>query len=209
MSILKALAGVLLATTSSLWANSITYTIKVDTSSSGIASQTGSLDFKFNPGPDVVAPAELDIMNFDAGGGTLDLTPAVLLRYGSVSGDLPGTVVLYNDAPAPNEYGPGFTYGNSIAFQVRLIWTQPDPAPTSSSIFYFTMYDGLYRPLLTSVEEDPYQAAELRLNADGSTSALSYSPQVTISSDSDVPEPRTVLLMAAGLALGVWLKFER
>lgn len=197
----------------SAWAGTAYYTVFTDTSS--IAGLTGFLDFQFNPGAGNYLFAEAEVLNFDGGGGTLDLSPGVLFTMGNVLGDLPSTVTFYNydnvnnqpSAFAVNDYSPGFTYGNSIAFDLRLTWQDGGSvdAPTS---FFFSMLDDSYNPLLTTVPDGFTQATQWDLNPDLSTAPVNYSGAVTTDQviTSTTPEPSMLgpgMLAIAGLVLRI------
>src|SRR5437762_2977016 len=95
------------------WANPITYTVTVNTSS--IRGTTGSLDFNFNPGVFGTQAASLQILNF-ATDGSLTGSQSVI---GDVSGTLPAALT-FDNATALNDYYQAFTYGSTLSFNVSL-----------------------------------------------------------------------------------------
>lgn len=71
------------------WATAMTFYITVDTQ---LALGTlGSLDFQFNRGPDTIAPATGEVVNFNSD-GTLDSSPGNVT--GNVSNDLPADLTF-------------------------------------------------------------------------------------------------------------------
>ncbi len=210
----------LLGAGATAWGATVSYTVHVDTSS--LAGTYGYLDFQFNPGPPVFVPAELDVRNFDGGGGALD--PGVFLITGdvldinnnfydpfdpfSVPPYLPDGLNMYNCCAAANDYITGFTFGNYIDFGVTLTWT-PDVA-NSPSAFYFSMLDWTGTPVLTNAPPPFTQALELDFNPNQSVTGVTYSPQVqTNAPPSAVPEPTPVYFMISGLFGLCWLACRR
>jgi hypothetical protein len=184
---------------SSAFADTVEYDISVNTAS--IAGTMGYLDFQFNPGPPTAAPATASLLNF-VSGGTLNLSPGTLFTQGDVIGNLPGAVTFVNDKGA-NEYSPGFTYNNSIQFEVGLSWTQPVQPPDSPTSFFFWMYDSNFNPVLTSLggANSFNQALELDINTDGSITAADFSPVLTVTPLTTVPEPGSFSLLICGAAV--------
>ena len=185
--------ALLLVAVGSARANEVTYDVTVNTSS--ISGTAGSLDFQFNPGPSVTQAANLQIQNFASDGalGTSVLT-------GDVSGTLPGTV-SFDNGGSFNDYFTGFSYGNTLSFQINLFGpavTSPDGTSTSGSAFAFSMFsDSLGTvPVLTNDLVDGY-ALTANINLDGTTTLSNSSSQLTLG---PTPEPGTILLFGSGLA---------
>jgi hypothetical protein len=114
----------------------ITYDVTVNTAS--ISGTVGSLDFEFNPGPNVTQAADLQILNF-ASDGTLAGGPTLT---GDVAGTLPATLT-FDNGTVFNDYFEGFTYGSALSFQVSLYGpalSSPNGTATSGSTFAFSMY---------------------------------------------------------------------
>jgi hypothetical protein len=207
MRLLKGFVPVLfMLTASAAWAGSMTVYVSANTSS--IAASAGYLDFQFIPtaGGDVFAYATLTLKDFESD-GTLDVTPfpGPLFTQGSVTGDLPAMVVFDNSTgSATNEYSPGFTYGNWIRFELDLTlnMAQPVDPVTARSWFEFRMQDLSFGEVLTPPDDLTSPAAEWDLNADGSTTKIPISPQVTMS-DSAIPEPGTWLMLGSGLVFAL------
>jgi hypothetical protein len=175
----------------------ILYSVAVDTSSiSGIA---GSLDFNFTSGPLISQFALADFLNFTSDGS---LAGSPILTGDVSGGPLPSTVTFDNGG-ALNDYFEGFTYGSTLAFVVRLYGpaiNSPDGVSTSGSLFAFSMFSDAAgtMPVLTSDTTDGF-AITLGVNLDGSTKAMNFSSQTTLTQET-VPEPASFLLLASGLA---------
>jgi hypothetical protein len=183
------------------WSGTVVYPIFVDTSS--ISGVNGYLDFQFNSGPGDPILGSAEVLNFSGGGGTLNL--ADLFVQGVVTGDLPGTVTLYNFLQAVNEYSPAFTYGAFVSFDLSLFWLDPVTPPESAATFYFTMYDGSFNKLLSSAPDPFTQALQADINPDGSTAYAEYPPAVS----GEVPEPGTAGLAAAAILALLWRRARR
>ena len=104
-------------------ADSATYVISVNPSS--IAGTSGSLDFQFNPGA-MSQAADVQVLGF-----TSDGSLGAAATTGDVSGTLPGTV-SFDNGTVFNDYFTGFTYGNTLTFDVNLF----GPALTSPRGFF-------------------------------------------------------------------------
>jgi hypothetical protein len=198
----------------SAMASPITYDVTVNTSS--ITGTLGSLDFNFNPGPLVTQLANLQILNFTSDGTLAGGCPC---GQGDASGELPGTL-SFDNGMGFNDYFEGFTYGSTISFAVSLFGpalSAPDGMSTSGSTFAFSMYSdpGGATPVLTSDTVNGY-AFTVDVNLDGSTTVTNNSAQTSVTQDtgsnppppppSGVPEPGTLGLSLAGLAIGVGLR---
>jgi len=171
------------------------FSFVVDTSS--IAGTAGSLDFNFNAGPLTSQSALADILNFSSD-GSLAGSP---ILTGDVLGALPSTVTFDNGG-AFNDYFDGFTFGSTLAFEVRLYGpavNSPDGVSTSGSSFAFSMFSdaGGTMPVLTTDTTDGF-AITLDVNLDGSVTPTLFSSQTTLV-PAAVPEPASMLLLASAL----------
>lgn len=177
----------------------VVYQFTVDTSSiSGIA---GSLDLQFNPGPLVSQQASLQILSF-VSSGTFAGGP---ILSGDVSGGpLPATLTFGNSA-AFNDYFAGFTFGSSLAFDIRLYGAainSPNGTATSGSAFAFSMFSDPAGtvPALTTDLTDGF-AALVGVNLDGTTAITNFSRQTSVAPASAVPEPRSLPLVGTAIAV--------
>lgn len=186
---------------------SVIYDVTVDTSS--ISGVSGSLDFNFSPGPLLTQAADLQILNFTSDGTLADCATNVqgFCPTGDVTGALPGPLTFDNGAYF-NDYFDGFTYGNSLSFDVMLYGPaidSPDGVSTSGSAFAFSMFSDAAgtMPALTTDLFDGY-AATISINLDGSTTVSNSSMQTTITPVGDpdsAPEPRDLVLTGIGLIM--------
>ena len=187
----------------------VIYEITVDTLS--ISGTPGSLDFQFNPGPLVTQAASLQILNFTSD-GTLTACALNIQGFcptGDATGTLPGTVTFDNGTPF-NDYFDGFTYGNSLSFDVRLYGpaiNTPDGTSTSGSTFAFSMFSDAAgtMPTLTTDLTDGF-AATIDVNLDGTTTVTNFSSVTSIGTPGAVPEPPTFAVtgILLGLILSRW-----
>jgi hypothetical protein len=172
------------------------YSVSVNTTS--ILGTTGSLDFNFGPGPLISQPALADISNFTTDGSLVGLPTLT----GDASGALPGTVT-FDNAGLFNDYFQDFTFGSSLAFDVRLYGpavNSPDGVSTSGSAFSFSMFSDTAGsiPALTSDTLDGF-AVTLAVNLDGSTTPTSFSSESTLTGLTAVPEPSLIAFLACSL----------
>lgn len=183
-------------------ADPVSYKVTVDTSS--IFGTAGSLDFNFNPGPLVTQPASLQILSFQSDGILDGNCPC---GTGDVVGQLPATLIFDNGS-GYNDYFDGFTFGDSLTFDVSLYGpalSSPDGISTSGTTFAFSMFfdPGGTFPVLTSDTTDGF-AFTVDVNLDGSTTVNNYSTQTTVVPETTggvIPEPDTFMLLATGLAV--------
>jgi hypothetical protein len=177
------------------------YLVNVDTSS--LAGTSAQLAFDFiDGGP----PSNTVTIS----GFSTDATLGSVFPSGGVSGTLPGTVML-TDSTFFNEYLTDLTLGTYISFGLDVTTNGPDSTsiPDALSVFLLDPTTGF--PLVTT--SDPTGADSLfTLNIDGTSqgSLGVYTPIVDAiaGSGTTVPEPRTSILLGAGLAFLVW-RFEQ
>lgn len=186
------------------FADAVDYSVTIDTSS--INGTAGSLDFQFNPGPLVTQAADLQILNFASDGTLVNCASNVqgFCNTGDVSGTLPATLTFDNGAGF-NDYFTGFTFGNTLTFDVSLYGpalTSPDGISTSGSTFSFSMFSdaGGTIPALTTDSTSGF-AFTADVNLDGTTTIGNLSTETGITPvTSSVPEPSmTPILLLLGL----------
>ncbi len=179
-------------------ATPITYDVSVTTSS--ISGTSGSLDFNFNPGPLVTQSASLQISNFTTD-GTLGGSPSLM---GDASGLLPGTLTFGNGTGF-NDYFDGFTFGNTLSFEVSLYGpalSAPDGTSTSGSTFAFSMFSDAAGSIPTLTTDADGFAFTTDVNLYGSTTVSSFSSETSVVPETNaVPEPGSIGLSAAALIL--------
>jgi hypothetical protein len=177
------------------------YSVSVDTSS--LASQSGFLDFQFNPSDSSALAATASVTLFQSVGGILS-QPATLT--GDAAGSLPGALTLINST-AFNDAFQGFSFGTSFSFTLTLSGPAVDsPGGTSGSAFALSVYAAdAMTPLLTT---DPNgSVATIDLNANGTASVFTFAqsptdstPAATVTAAGAVPEPSTLVLALVGVA---------
>ncbi len=188
----------------------ILYHVSVDTSS--INGAAGSLDLNFNPGPLATQAANLQVLNFTSD-GTLQSCAGNVQGYcntGDVDGTLPATLTFDNGA-ALNDYFTAFTYGNNIAFDVRLYGpavNSPDGVSTSGSTFTFSMFSDVAGTVPTLTTDPNGFAVTADVNLDGTAPQSSPSPQATVTPESPgaAPEPGNLGLMAILLLPAIYMR---
>jgi hypothetical protein len=191
---------------SAAWSASADVIEAVTVNTSSISGDAGSLDFQFNPGPLVTQAASLQILNFITDGSLANCAANIqgFCPTGDVSGTLPGTVT-FDNGTGFNDYFDGFTYGNSLSFDVVLSGpaiNSPDGVSTSGSTFAFSMFSDAAGtvPALTSDLTNGF-ATTINVNLDGTTTVNNFSAVTTISKPSVVPEPATFAV--TGILLGL------
>jgi hypothetical protein len=174
----------------------LVFNVSVDTSS--LSTQSGFLDFQFNPGDSSALAATASVTVFQSVGGSLS-QPAQLT--GDATGSLPGALALQNGT-AFNDAFQGFTSGNSFSFTLTLSGPAVDsPGGTTGSSFALSLFaaDGV-TPLLTT---DPNgSVATIDLNANGNATVFTFaqsatddSPVATVTAAGAIPEPSTLVLV--------------
>jgi len=145
------------------------------------------------------------LSNFDFGGGSAG---AVATSGGGVTGNLLSGITLTDSDPSGfNFITSAFTPGTSLSFNLALT-TNPDLTINPSfnqpgDEFLFVILDstGQRIPTTQSDGSDAFAAATI---APGGVSVQQFSPTQTF-----VPEPGTVLLVASGMALGLFRRSRR
>jgi hypothetical protein len=171
------------------------YTVTVDTSAESGGSASLAFDFA-----DGGIPGNFAAIHAFATDGTLSGAPVLT---GDVSGMLPGLVAL-GDGFLFNGYLEGITFGSFVSFVLDASTQAPFSGSFPDTFSFSLLEQGSGLPLFATT--DPSGSGALfRLEYDGSpTGKLS----VYTATDSPiswtvvaVPEPQTVVLMAAGLLL--------
>jgi hypothetical protein len=197
----------------SVRANSL-YDVTINTS--GLSTVTGDLVFDFISGG---GPASntVSILGF-----TSDGTLGAVSPTGLVSGTLPGTVTISDDAVLSvfNEYLTGFTFGTTISFSLNATENAPGASSSPDELSIYLLATDDMTSLITT--SDPtFSDALLTLDLDGSTNGVATVYSVSDpsgvganmtpgSEGSSVPEPSTTWTALAALALlGVWKSILR
>jgi hypothetical protein len=187
-------------------AGPIVYQVTVNTSS--ISGDAGSLDFNFNPGPLATQFASLEIENFPSDGSLSGDCPCGL---GDVTGGpLPTHAVFFDNGGGNNDYFDGFTYGDTLTFDISLsgpALSAPDGMSASGSTFAFSMFSdiGGTLPALTSDTVNGF-ALTVAVNLNGTTTPLVTSTETNVVA---LPEPSTFALFGASLFLAAWRRLRR
>ena len=179
-------------------AATITYLVTANTSS--VLGQSGYLDLQLEPGPSPTNLATAGVTGFATDGA---LNGAATLT-GDVTGQLPGEVSFDNQTVF-NDYFQAGTFGTTESFDVTL--SGPTPLGAGPSAFNIAFYasDGS-TPLLTTSADG--NAGQIVINADGTTTPITYSASVGVGSvltinpvrtTNTAPEPSQLGLL--GLAL--------
>jgi len=198
--------GALLASASA-FADSV-YSVDVDTSLLSGTSAQLAFDLIYGGGP---SNNTVTISGFSTDG-----TLGSVSLFGLVTGTLPATVTLA-DSPSFffNEYLTDLTLGTYISFGLDVTTNGPGASlPDALSVFLLDPNTGF--PLVTT--SDPSGADSLfTLNINGTsegdlgvyTSTVDATPgSGSPGSGATVPEPRTSILLGAGLAFLIW-RFEQ
>lgn len=205
----------MLCPTATAEAAPITYAVSVNTGG-GVQGTSGFLDLQFNPATPSFSPAATaTVGNFALIGGGSLTNPAETI--GSVSGSLPGPVVIANGGTL-NDYFQGVTFGNSLNFTVTLGGPALDAPNNSGFGSVFSLYlfradplaPGNLIPIFSTAAGDG-ELLRLQLNSNGSVNVLNQvgGSVLTVTPVADpIPEPATLLLAATGLA-GVALTRRR
>jgi hypothetical protein len=201
------LASALLAviefiSTGPAWADTLEYTVTIDTS--GISGTSGNLDLQFNPG----ALPGTQLATATIQGFTSDGTLGTAVLTGDVTGALPGTLSFDNQT-AFNDDFQAIDFENTIQFELILSGPAvltPDGISTSGSSFGVGLWDSAgINPLLTSGPDG--FAGIVNINLDGSGTPITFltdagSPAVVTFAPEKtpvVPEPGSILLFGTGL----------
>lgn len=178
------------------FAGTLHYQVTVDTTGLG----SGFLDFQFNPGSPGGQTATAAVTNFVPAGGV----PGVPTTSGSVTGTLAGgNLVLTNTAGVdPNAYRQAITFGSTLSLLVTFAGPLLDnPAGTGiGTAFEISLLSDSGAFLLAN-----RPIVHIELFSDGTTSSIVFVDGGSADLVAPgVPEPATLGLCAAGLALLAW-----
>ncbi len=185
----KTVFTLLLFTCSAAFASTFTYNVAVNTAS--LQNTTGTLYFQFNPGDVTSDAATATVSNFQIPGGSL--TGAPLLSPGVTFGG--GAFVIPNTF-ANNDALQAVAFGTSLLFRLTLAETFTGTALTGSVFNFGVFQDDGITPLLTN-RIDGYSVI-IDLDTVNGASAQSTTAAATVVSA--IPEPSTMLMLAAGCA---------
>lgn len=181
----------LLVSASCLHASAI---YKVTVNTTALNSQSGNLDFQFNPGNDAQA-ATATVSAFTSN-GTIGSPAQLSGDVTPVNAALPGTFTLANTGPYNDLFQP-FTFGTTLSFLVTFSGPaadSPNGISTSGSVFGFSLYNAAGdTALLTSAVDGTVVDIFLDPGARFSTSTADVALATV------VPEPGTL----AGAILGL------
>jgi type 1 fimbria pilin len=193
-------AALVLLSACSAAANSILFLVTVNTST--VNTNSGFLDFQFNPGAPTSQAAVASILNFNADGGALVFnlnSPQVTV--GVLGGPLPAPLTFTN-ALAVNEVFQQFTYGTFFSFVLSLsgpALSSPNGAAETGSTFGVGLFDQAQNPILTN--QPSGFAGTVDVNLDGTTTATSFpnsSGGTSVVTFQALPEPGTMFLLGFG-----------
>ncbi len=165
------------------------YQISIDTSA--WAGSSGFIDFNFESNVGAV-PAEALLSNASGAFG------AEFDRFGSVTGDLAGTVLLTN-APGPNYLTQAADFGGVFSF-VLAFGGQFDSTPGSDgALFGISLFNDALTETLGA--DGAILAFALTPAFNGDAASVLVSVNAPLAAAVPVPEPSQAALLLAGLAL--------
>lgn len=201
------LLPILLASTAQA---NVMYTVSLDTSAiNGVAGY--ALAFQFNDGSGLAdSNNTVTLSNFSFGGGSAGGCPLHCVATGGASGDMSSTLTFI-DSDFFNSFAETFTPGNALSFLLSLS-TNVDVGGTPDA-FGFSILDSSGNALPTEDLSGADTFLNFNIDSDNpllqsfATSGASpvalhapaYAP-TTPPTPGQVPEPGSLLLLAAGLA---------
>jgi hypothetical protein len=194
-ALIKRLTGLILLSSSGLFAAPIFLSVSVFTGDSGTS---GYLDFQFNPGDSTAPAATATVISF-APAATLNSPTST----GAVSGDLTSSLAIDNST-SYNDYFVGYTFPATITFLLELSGPAVD-SPSGSgfgSTFYFSLYAADQSTALQTTDADGSGSLfSVDLTNAGSTQTNDYSADGASILVTQVPEPGALFLVVAGVAV--------
>ena len=173
------------------------YVIEIDTHQ--WVGATGAIYFQFSPGIEPTIPASVAITDFVPLGNLISGTPPGGYPAGGTgfSGALDTPPLTLGNTFANNDYLQYLTWGLGVSFRAEFTLGTPPEPPISGSTFLVGIYgsDGLL-PLFGS---DGYVAG-VDFNEQGRFSSYVFQDESgNAIATFVIPEPQSVVLMAAGL----------
>jgi hypothetical protein len=167
------------------------YQVTVDTSSLA-ASTTGFIDLAFNGG----YPATATISGYGMTGGSLNA--GTINTFGTISGTLPGTVMLNDDNA---DYDEGLTFGTSLSFNLTLSGV---PSGTVGDVFTLSFFNSTFTGGLLTGNLSDFWIAQFQMDTKGNVTATAY-PNPTggqsFATINAVPEPGVAALAITGFMM--------
>jgi hypothetical protein len=160
----------------------------------GLSGVTGSIAFDLINGGMPYNQASIEHFLSD---GTLGAHQTI----GTVSGQLPGSVLLTDD-DFFNEYSQEFAFGNELSFTLNATERPAAGVSFPDGVAFFLLDPSTGRSLITT--SDPTGANALFLLSIGATPGLALYQATDVAVTLQVeplPEPTTLILMLAGLAI--------
>ena len=184
-------ALLLVCAAASAHADSVTYTVSVNTSSA--SSQSGYIDLEFNAGSLPSSALTATVTGFT--GATLNSSDSANDAIGT-TGSLPGPLVFDNQTG--NDYFEALTFGDSLSFLVTISGPGLTTAGQSGTDFQLSFLDSSQTSYLLGSDPSALGSALIEVGADG-TVALGDQPNVTAAAvPAATPEPSTLSLLGLG-----------
>ncbi len=147
----------------------------------------GFIDLAFNG----AFPATATVSSFSMAGGSLD--SSAIQTFGTVTGQLPGTVTLaQNDA----DYDEGITFGSSLQFVLTLSGT---PGGNVGDVFTLSFFNADFSGGLLTGNVNDLWLVQFQMDTKGSVTGTAYANPnggPSFASIQPVPEPSSLLFLA-------------
>ena len=199
------LVVVLGATSIPVLADTIGYTIAVDTSSA--AGQTGYIGFDLSTGRILPILPVTAVVSGYAGGALIPGDPFADANTVNVSGSLPGVVTMDNSAA--NAFTERILFGNSVSFFVTLSGTGVDllggATSATATDFQLGFFDLDGNPLFTTDPLGNVAVIDVAPNGVVTAEALSNGSGGSDATIAETPEPTSLAMFAcAGMLALAW-----